>query len=128
VGKLVPEQAVLAGRIRDALRGLGFPVPAGSGPATVAELAACVPAIEAFVRAMGARFEREVKAAETNEARARLIAERAESVCQMLGPVGMSFVRIARGVMEGVTLLRSMNTEVSSLAGIIERFTAAKSR
>lgn len=80
------QQAVLTGRIRDALRTLGYAVPAGTGLGTPPVLAACGPAIRQFTKQMGPSFAERVARAKSLMERATLFAEAAEEEARRVNP------------------------------------------
>ena len=80
------QQAVLTGRIRDALRTLGYAVPAGSGLGTPQVLAALGPAILTFTKKKGPAFAARVERAKNPMDRALLFAEAAEEEAKRVNP------------------------------------------
>jgi hypothetical protein len=127
---LTHEQAVLVGRIRDALGALGYEVPAGVGPGTLSDLAKMAPAIARFAAAMGAEFSRSVSRKQDPMARAKMVADLAEKVAKA-GSATHRAVGLAEVLATGFMAYRAAKKKgnpAAVVAGIVNTITAATSR
>jgi hypothetical protein len=123
-----PEKAALVGRIRDALRALGYPVPDGFGPATPADLYAMAPAITDFSRVLGAQFAHTIRAAQDHTVRARVFAEAAEHIVRT-GKQVRNIENLLGLVVKGFSTYRIAKREgVAAALGAVMETVAAVSR
>ena len=74
------QQSVITGRIRDALRVIGYRVPNGCGLATPQDLATMAPIIVQFTQRLGPEFAKRLAKKKNALSRAKLVAEAAEAL------------------------------------------------
>ncbi len=124
------EQAIIVGRIRDALRALGYRVPHGNGPGTFPDLIAMTPAIAKFAASKGPAFARNLRETVDPTARARKVMQAAESKVLALDP--MKRVADVAGVLaDGFMAFRAAKKKggtANVIAGLVKSINAATSR
>lgn len=128
---LTIEQAVLVGRIRDALRKLGYAVPAGTGAATFADAAALAPVMRAFAKTVEPEYATRIANGATTEVKARLLAEAAEARAARLTNPTLDLKKVVGVAAAGFIAYRAVKRKGAGLgyvAGTLLNHLAALSR
>lgn len=130
--RLPEDQGQRVGRIRDALRTLGFAVPAGAPgtPGTLADLAAMAPAMGKFSARLGPAFMAAMRAQNDPIRRADLFVRNAEAVIQRQ-KAGMPLADVLATLGKGFMAFRSTTSpagRVAAVLGTLSNITAASGR
>lgn len=120
------DEAVVVGRIRDALDRLGYAVTPGRGPGTLYELARLAPHIAAFTKDMGSEFSRAVRALADPHAKARFIAEVAERRVASMSQTEVHLRRLAGAVKSGVETYKAVQGGLGAITGLLNQITALR--
>lgn len=132
MARLTPAQAAQVGRIRDALRRLGYVVPAGEPgtPGTLADLASMAPTMGRFAAKMGKGFVEMMRAETDPTRRGALFVKAAEAAVARHGR-GVPLADVLTALGQGFVAFHAAKSpadKLTSVVGVLHNLTAATSR